>query len=302
MTTFDSPIVYFNRLTGQEEQELVLGEKAIRRIYGSKPGLLLLHTLLKRAFFSRWYGARMDTPKSAGQIEGFIRDFRINREESLEPVESFRSFNEFFYRKLKPGARPLDESPDSAVFPADGRHMGFPDASQMEGAFIKGQKFDIPALLGDSELGERYSRGTVVLSRLCPTDYHRFHFPVSGTPGGTRQISGPLASVSPYALRRHLAWLWTNKRTVTLLDSDLFGQVALVDVGATCVGSIFQTFDAGKKVAKGAEKGYFSFGGSTVMTLFEPGRIRLAEDLLECTSRQQELYAPMGAYMGTAVC
>lgn len=294
----DAPIIYFNRHSGQEETELVLGEKAIRNTYGTTWGRLALHLLIKRAFFSKWYGARMDTPESAKRIPAFIEQFGIDQEEALIPEGGYKSFNDFFFRRLKPEARPLDENPDHAVFPADGRHSGFANASQTEGVFIKGQSFDLPALLGDAALGERYAQGTLIISRLCPVDYHRFHFPVEGTPGETKTIPGPLASVSPYALRRKLSWLWTNKRTLTLLDSPRWGKVALIDVGATCVGSIFQTFTPGQAVQKGDEKGYFAFGGSTVITLFEPGRIRLAQDLLDCTARQQELYARVGSCMG----
>lgn len=299
--TPDSPIIYFNRHTGKEETELVLGEQAIRQTYGTMKGRLALHLLIKRAFFSRLYGTHMNKPASARRIPGFIKQFGINMEEASTPPGGFANFNEFFYRQLKPGARPVDEAPEHAVFPADGRHSGFQDASQVSGVFVKGQTFDIPALLGDRKLGKRYAHGSLIISRLCPVDYHRFHFPVEGTPEETRLIPGPLASVSPYALRRRLSWLWTNKRTLTLLDSPQWGKVALIDVGATCVGSIFQTFTPGRPVDKGAEKGYFAFGGSTVITLFEPGRIQLAQDLLDCSARQQELYARVGSFMGSSL-
>lgn len=89
--------------------------------------------------------------------------------------------------------------------------MGWERADRIKNVFVKGQRFDLPSLLGSDTLAERYAAGAVVLSRLCPTDYHRFHFPVSGVPGPWTKLGGPLASVSPYCLRGRLAWLWTNK-------------------------------------------------------------------------------------------
>ena len=294
------PIRFYNRYTGEIEQEKVLGEKYLRWVYGTTLGKVGLHVLIKRAIFSRLLGATKNTRKSAEGIPAFIEEYGINTEEMLRPVEDYTSFNDFFYRKLKPGARPLAEG-NVVVLPADGRHMGWQDASTMEGVFIKGQKFDLPALLGSEELAEKYEHGTVVLSRLCPVDYHRFHFVAEGTPEKAHLIPGPLASVSPYCLRHKLAWLWTNKRELTMLHSERVGDVIQLAVGATGVGAIFQTYESGKPVAMGDEQGYFAFGGSTVMTFFEPGRIQLADDILRNTADCRETFARQGDLLGTVI-
>lgn len=296
-----APIRYFNRHTGRMETEQVYGEGFLRFVYQNPLGRFPLHTLIKRAVFSRWYGRRMDAPASAARIGRFIRDYDLDVSEFADPPGAFRSFNEFFFRKLRPGARPVDSDPANAVFPADGRHLGFADSNAIESVFVKGQRFDLPQLTGDPGLARRFSGGALILSRLCPVDYHRFHFPAAGTPGPARAIHGSLFSVSPFALRRKLAYLWQNKRVVTLLESPVFGTVALIEVGATCVGSIRQTYTPGQAVAKGGEKGFFAFGGSSVVTLFEPGRVKLAPDLLEHSSRQTELYARFGATAARAV-
>jgi len=294
------PIRYFNRHTGAMETEQVYGERFLRWAYGNPLGALALTALIKRPVFSKWYGRRMSTLRSAARIAPFIARYGLDPAEFADPPESFASFNEFFYRKLKPAARPIDSDDASAVFPADGRHLGFARASAIGGVFVKGQRFDLPALLGDAALAARYADGTLVLSRLCPVDYHRFHFPLAGTPGPTRMIEGPLFSVSPLALRQHLSYLWTNKRTLTRLETLRFGTVLLLEIGATCVGSINQTFTAGSPVAKGAEKGYFAFGGSSTLTLFEPGVIRLEDDLRDHSATQTELYAQVGSRLGVA--
>ncbi len=291
-------ISYFNRDTGSVETEQVYGEAFLRWTYGNPLGKLALAAFVKRPFFSAWYGRRMSTRASAAKIAPFIAQYGLEPTEFAESPASYASFNEFFYRKLKPAARPIDAAETAAVFPADGRHLGFARAAAIGGVFVKGQRFDLPALLGDADLAARYADGALVLSRLCPVDYHRFHFPLAGVPGETRQLDGPLFSVSPIALRQCLAYLWTNKRTVTRLVTRDFGTVLLLEIGATCVGSIVQTYRAGEAVAKGAEKGYFAFGGSSTLTLFEPGAIRLAPDLLEQSANQVELYARVGSRMG----
>lgn len=292
------PIRYFNRHTGNFQTEQVYGEGFLRWSYGNPLGAISLAAFVKRPFFSKWYGRRMDKPESAARVRPFIAQYGLDPEDFAQAPESYQSFNEFFYRKLKPTARPIDADESSVVFPADGRHLGFQRASDIAGVFVKGQKFDLSALLGDGELAARYADGSLILSRLCPVDYHRFHFPIAGTPGETRLIEGPLFSVNPIALRQRLAYLWTNKRAITELQTERFGTVLCLEIGATCVGTIEQTFTPGKPVAKGEEKGYFAFGGSSTLILFEPGVVQLEADLLENSAQQIELYARIGSRMG----
>ncbi|MFD2257625.1 phosphatidylserine decarboxylase [Luteolibacter algae] len=292
-------IQYFNRHSGKTETEQVYGESFLRWVYGNPLGKVSLHALVKRHGFSKWYGARMSTPESAKRVQPFIKQYGLDPEDFADNPETFKSFNEFFYRKLKPEARPLDDA--AVVFPADGRHLGFQDISEIRSFFVKGQTFDLAALLGSPELAQKYARGALVLSRLCPVDYHRFHFPAAGTPSSAELIPGPLFSVSPIALARRLSYLWTNKRTITRLETENLGTILVMEIGATCVGTIKQTFTPGKAVGKGAEKGYFAFGGSSTITIFEPGKVRLAADLVENSAKQTELYARIGSAMAEPV-
>ena len=292
------PIQFYHRAHGRLETEQVYGEAFLRWAYERPFGRLATSTLLKRAAFSRLYGWLMDSARSADMIRPFIEKYGLDEAEFASPTGDFRSFNDFFYRALKPGARPVDADIDSVVFPADGRHIGLPNVAEAPGVFVKGQRFDLPALLGDASLAERFAQGTLVLSRLCPVDYHRFHFPVCGVPETSRVIDGDLFSVSPIALARRLSYLWENKRVITPLRTQRFGLVLIVEIGATNVGSIVQRHRPGHPVAKGAEKGLFRFGGSSTITLFEPGRICLDADLLEQSARHRELYALVGQHMG----
>ncbi len=293
-------IHYHNRETGALDTEKVYGESFLRWAYGNPLGPLALNTFIKKPFFSAWYGKRMSTPESKSRIAPFIAEYGLDPADFAESPDAYGSFNEFFYRKLKPEARPIDRDANSVVFPADGRHLGFQKASAIEGVFVKGQKFDLPALLGDAGLAEKYADGALVLSRLCPVDYHRFHFPAAGIPSETVVLNGPLFSVSPIALRKNLGYLWENKRTLTRLETPNLGTVLCMEIGATCVGTIAQTFAPGSPVDKGAEKGYFAFGGSSTITIFEPGAVLLENDLRHHSAKQVELYAKIGTRMGYA--
>ncbi len=291
-------IRYFHRYRGQLETEEIYGEAYLRWNYETPLGRLALWALIKRAWFSRWYGWRMDRPVSRQKIAPFIEQYQVDPEEFTISPESFGSFNEFFYRTLKSEARPICEAFQDVGFPADGRHFGFPNVSKVDGIFIKGQMFHLDSLLQDDRLAARYRDGVMVLSRLCPVDYHRFHFPVAGRTSVPRLINGWLYSVNPIALKQNIHIFTENKRMVTTVTSPACGLVTMIEVGATCVGGMTYTFPSGEWVEKGDEKGFFKFGGSSTVTLFEPGSIQLADDLVQQTSQRVELYARMGDTMG----
>lgn len=289
-----APIQFYNRLNHRLETEAVYGEGPLRFVYENPLGKIALHTLVKRAAFSHWYGNAMDKPESRARIIPFIEKYGVNTAEFAEPLETYRTFNDFFYRKLKPGARPIVDDVNAAALPADGRHLVIPDISQCRDFFIKGVAFDLPALVDDPALATQFAGGSLLISRLCPTDYHRFHFPTDGIPNTPRLINGPLYSVSPIALMRRPSILWENKRYITKVRTPGFGDVLILEIGATCVGSVVHTSPPEQPVLKGDEKGYFRFGGSCIITIFEKDRIRFADDLLENSAQGREVYALMG--------
>jgi len=294
------PIRFYNRYTKSVETEQVYGEKWLRWTYETTTGRFAAGALIKRAVFSHWYGWRMDRPASAQKVRPFIADYNMDASEFVRAPDEFKTFNEFFYRGLKKEARPIAAGEDVAVFAADGRHLAFPDVDAADGFYVKGMKFTLAELFADEVLAREFAGGTMVISRLCPVDYHRFHFPVAGVAGEPRLINGYLYSVSPIALRRDVRYLVQNKRVLTLIDGTRFGRVAMFDVGATCVGTIKNTFVAGQPMAKGAEKGFFTFGGSCVITVFQKGRLCLDGDLVAQSAKQVETYAKMGDRLGVA--
>jgi phosphatidylserine decarboxylase len=135
-----------------------------------------------------------------------------------------------------------------------------------------------------------------LLFRLAPTDYHRFHFPVSGKLSGITKIQGNYYSVNPIALRKRIKIFCENKREYQIIKSPVFGNVIMVEIGATMVGSIVHTFH-GKMAVKGDESGYFQFGGSSIILLFQPGKIKIDSDLLNDTQKHLETSVRVGQHV-----
>lgn len=294
------PIRYFHRAKQVVETEQIYGGDWLRWTYETGLGKFALNALVKRGIVSRYYGWKMSQRASAHRVLPFIVDYNLDVDEFAKKPYSFKSFNEFFYRALKPGARPIAPGDGVAVLPADGRHLAFQNVDATEGFYAKGQRFDLKSFLGTEELAREFAGGSLLISRLCPVDYHRFHFPVAGTPGEPRLINGWLYSVSPIALRQNLAYLWENKRMITLVESPVFGKVAVCEIGATMVGTIQQLFVPGRAVPKGEEKGLFKFGGSCVVTIFQPDKIKFDADLVTHSAAGLEVYARMGESLGVA--
>ena len=165
---------------------------------------------------------------------------------------------------------------------------------------VKGHRFDNLSFLNNADLAQNYLGGTLVIVRLAPPDYHRFHFPVSGSVSPNTQIDGDYYSVNPLALRKMTEIFCLNKREFTILSNPLFGDDVMAEVGATMAGSIVQTY-TGDLAKKGEEKGYFKFGGSTVVLLFEKNKICIDADLLINTLKGYETGIKQGEKIGAMI-
>lgn len=300
-------IIYFNRVTGQREVEKVYGQKGLDFLYGQGClsrwiGRFFLSFIARYKWPSRLYGFWQKTRWSRRKIAPFIKNFQIDPKEFLEPIEHFRSFNDFFIRKLKKESRPFESGADRLTMPADARYLVFPNIAAADGFFVKGKKFTLESLLQDSSLSASFQEGSMVMARLCPTDYHRFHFPCDGVPGEPRLINGYLFSVNPQAICQNIQIFGENKRVITRVQTASFGEMLYIEVGATSVGSIQQTFIPHRLHAKGDEKGYFSFGGSSLLLLFPPNRVVFDSDLVEYSARKIEVRGLLGQGLGRAQC
>ncbi len=283
------------------EEEVVYGGDAVRRLYATRAGAALERVLLSRRFVSRLIGLYYGSRWSRGKIPGFIRSLSID----MEPFEGgpYSSFNDFFIRKFKRGARPFDSAPDRFPAFAEARYLAFESVGPDLRFPVKGEWMTAPAVVGrppgrpEANLG-RLEGGPMLLARLCPADYHRYHYPVSGRTAAAWIVPGPLHSVNPIALAALGTVFRENRRRVAILETDRFGLLAYVEVGAIGVGKIVQTWEESRPFARGDEKGYFLFGGSTVMVFGEPGRWRPSADLLERTSRRVETLVRLGETVG----
>lgn len=294
---------YIDRQTGEERTEKIYGKPFIDLLYGSSfisqvLSFVLLPLFARWNWLSKLYGALQKSRLSRRKIQPFIEKFHVDASEFLEPISSFQSFNDFFIRKLKPSARPIDSNPRVAILPADGRYLAYEKIDTALSFFVKGKKYSLKTLLQDGNLAEKYAHGSMVMARLAPVDYHRFHFPTDCLPDDPTPIEGKLFSVNPIALQKHVNIPTENKRAITRLKTDQFGEMLFIEVGATYVGTIHQTFTPHQHQQKGVEKGYFSFGGSCLILLFEPGRITLDPDLLGATKRRIEVLGRFGQSMG----
>jgi len=290
----NEPIKYIERSTGKEKTEHVMGEYWLRWLYNNPVGKLSLYGIVKRKFVSDWYGSKMDSPESVDKIADFVKDYNIDLSEVKK--QKFSSFNDFFTRELKQGARKIDTNKNVFISPADGKVFAYQNIGKQD-FIIKGYKFDIPKFLNDTVLAKKYKNGSLIIVRLCPTDYHRFHFPVDGIIEKTKKIEGPLFSVSPIALCEKIEIICRNKREYTIINTSQFGDIIYSEVGATMVGSIIQTYKS-KQVKKAEEKGYFKFGGSTIVLIFEKDKIKIDTDLILNTAQKIETEVKMGERIG----
>ena len=285
------PIKYIDRETGQIQIENVYGEQWLNWLYHNPVGEATLWVIAKRKIVTSLYGDAMEKPSSADKIMPFVKEYKVDL--SIAQQQRFKSFNDFFIRQLKPEARPIVADSLAIASPADGKILAYENVKNSD-FYIKGFRFNVDSFLNDKELSKKYENGAMIVFRLAPPDYHRYHFPVSGVTGSSNtKIDGDYYSVNPLALRKKAEIFWLNKREYGIIKSAIFGDVAMVEVGATMVGSMIQTY-TGTTVKKGQEKGYFKFGGSTVVLLFEKDKIKIDSDLLTNTQKGLETTIKMG--------
>lgn len=285
-------IRYWSRRHSREEEENVYGGLFVNLLYGSPAGFALTDTFLARKPLSRLYGALQSSPVTARKVAPFVRQFAVDMRD-YEPGP-FRSFNDFFIRRFLPGKRAFPAEPRVMGAFAEARYLGFDRLGRETALPIKGLGLFAEDVLGQTPAKERFRHGPCLLARLCPVDYHRFHFPDSGKVSHHHVETGKLHSVNPAALERKPNLFLSNERQVTLLQTENFGLLAYVEVGALCVGRIVQTHAPDQPFERGAEKGYFLFGGSTVIVYGEPGAWKPEADILENTARAREVLVELG--------
>lgn len=289
-------IRYLNRKTGTLVSERPPAEGLLKLLYDNPFGKKTILPIAKRKLISEIYGRKMNKPSSVKKIKPFITKLKIDMSESEKSVSEFTSFNDFFYRKLKPGVRPIEKG---VVSPGDGKLLAFENISDLNAFFVKGRRFTLEKFLSNEKLAKRYENASLMILRLAPNDYHRFHFPYDGIPTEVKKIRGRYYSVSPYAVARNFAKVFCeNKREYCTLKTKDKGEIIVAPVGATMVGSIFNTYTPETAIEKGDEMGYFAFGGSTIVMIVDSDKIKIDADILENTKNKIETAVLMGEKIG----
>jgi phosphatidylserine decarboxylase len=288
-------LFFYRRGSTRMEEETILGGGLMRWAYQSKTGRTLTGFLFNHRWPSRLAGWFADTRWSRRQIDRVIRGLAIDTAEFADPAGSYPTFNAFFTRRLKPGARTFAPGPEEIASPADGRVMVYPRLEQAAVVPVKGKCFTVDALLGCP--APEFHGGSLAIIRLNPSDYHRFHFPCDGRLREQHRIPGRYHSVNQLVLGLGIDVFGENERQVAILENDSLGSFAIVEVGAFGVGSIVQ-IHAGERCRKGEEKGYFQYGGSTIVLVFQPGRVQFAADLVEHSREGYETLLKAGEALG----
>jgi len=234
--------------------------------------------LSSRKWISRLTGAFAKSAFSRRLIRRFARTYRISIQEAEKKIEEYSSLNEFFTRRLKPGARPIDEAADALISPVDARVAACGTIQDGTLLQVKGQDYTLDELLGASPRIPQYRDGCYWVLYLSPTDYHRIHSPCTGKVVETDHLPGRVYPVNEFGLTFMRRVLSRNERLVTYILHE-HGELAVVKVGALNVSSIRYVNDPPpQSLTRGDELAYFEFG-STVVLLTENGTLAPREDL-----------------------
>lgn len=268
--------------------------KLLKLLYGNPVGRASLK-LLTQPLVSHLAGCALEHPLSTAAIPPFVLKKHIRMADYAE--EKYRSFNAFFTRSIKPSARPIDRDPKALISPCDAKLFVVPVTEDARFT-VKGAEYSTAAFLGCKKLAAAYAGGLCLIFRLTPDDYHRYCYPDSCDVGKTRCIPGVLHTVNPVSAE-HVKVYHRNTRTVTMLHTEHFGRVLQIEVGAMLVGKIVN-HPHGKHVERGREKGYFEFGGSTVVLMLEPDTAEIDPQILRNSEKGAETVVKYGTRIGTS--
>ncbi len=276
-------------VAGHEKQNALL-----KKLYGTAWGRCLLKVLTLPAV-SVAAGAFMDSRLSKPLIEPFIEKNGIDTSQYI--MKDFRSYNQFFTRRIKPGMRPVDRAPSHLISPCDAKLSVY--SINDDSVFrIKDSLYTVKDLTAQELRAREFDGGYCFVFRLEVDDYHRYCYIDSGTKSDNFFISGELHTVNPIAMERYRIYK-RNSREVTFLHTDNFGEVAQIEVGAMLVGRICNRHRRHRYV-RGEEKGMFQFGGSTIVLLFGRDAVIPDADLLKNTAEGFETVVKLGEKIGKA--
>lgn len=269
-------------------------DKLLRTLYTSAAGRMLLKPLVHPGV-SKLAGKFLSTKLSCLFIRPFIRSNHINMNDFEKT--SYRSYNDFFTRRLRPSARTVCGGADTLISPCDCYASAY-EITEDQTFDIKHTRYTLRSLLKSRKLAARFQGGVALILRLTVSDYHRYAYAVSGTQSKHYRIPGKLHTVNPIAGDFYPIYK-ENAREYTVIRSPQFGAVVQMEVGALMVGKIVNHKEC-CAVTRGEEKGYFEFGGSTIILLLQKDKAAIRDDLLANTAAGYETQIRLGDALGVA--
>ena len=270
-------------------------ETILTFLYGTLAGRAMLK-VLTAPWLSRVAGQFLSTKASCLLIKPFIRSNDIDMSQ-FEPI-TYQSYNEFFSRRIRPEVRPIDMNPTHLISPCDSKLTVLPITSETRFT-LKHTQYSVSSLLRSKQLASDYTGGYAMIFRLTVDDYHRYCYVADGVKEHNIRIPGVLHTVNPIA-NDHYPIYKENAREYSILHTDAFGDILMMEVGALLVGKIVNHHEQ-TTVRRGQEKGYFQFGGSTVVLLFPAGTIQVDTDILTNSREGIETVVKLGEKIGVAI-
>lgn len=281
----------YDRKTKTYEDIVQYGAGKLDFLYNNPVGRIFLGIAVS-PFVSNVYASKNAKKSSVKKIPAFIKEHNIDMSDFED--REYKSFTDFFTRKIRYGKRPVDMTPGALISPADSKLLVY-EIEKDTVMRIKGRTYTADEILGDSENAKEFAGGYALVFRLTVDDYHRFCYPDKGCLISKRFIKGKLHTVSPVS-KDHKIYM-ENTRSINLLKTEKFGTIAYIEVGAMLVGRIV---DNGTDVfEKGQEKGYFEPGGSTVILLVK--NVEIDKDIMEQSASGIETKVKMGERIGRAL-
>ncbi|MBQ1628112.1 MAG: phosphatidylserine decarboxylase [Treponema sp.] len=265
--------------------------------YRTIPGRIILKLLASRAV-SKICGAFLDSRCSAFLIDAFVKKNAIDL--SDYQTDGITTFNEFFRRKIKEGKRKFDQNTRSLCAPCDGL-LSVWNIEENGGTVIpvKQTSYTTTSLLRDEKLAAEYNGGLCLVFRLCVDNYHRYCYAESGQKGKNIFIPGKLHTVRPIALENFPVFS-ENCREYTVIETSTFGKLVQMEVGAMLVGRIVNLKESGD-VVRGTEKGFFEYGGSTIILLIKKELVNIRSDIAENSKNGTETPVKMGEVIASRI-
>jgi Phosphatidylserine decarboxylase len=270
-------------------------EKELTFLYGNFLGRTLLNSLVKRRWFSNLYSLTNKSRKSVAKIEPFINEYKIDMSDYKQ--QDYLSFNSFFTRKIAADKRPITQMENMLISPADAKLSVYPINEQLT-LNIKNSSYSVNSLLQDEKLSSEFKNGLCLVFRLTVDDYHRYCFFDNGKVIQQKTILGSLHTVGPISAQKYHVYS-ENNREYVVVETENFSKVIQMEVGALLVGKIVN-YEV-SSITKGMEKGYFEFGGSTIILLFKEDTVKIDSDIMKCSDESIEVRVKFGEKIGEKI-